>query len=127
FACPAAELGIHDRIQVLRADKFVKHANVVVQQLKAHVDLRVYADAVLGDGVIGLGRGLQSQGVDVELVPGPNDVKAFVPQFAGVEERSAPDKTPAVEIVPVKSLPKNADTAAGNRNHDVGEKNGGRQ
>ena len=99
----------------------MKHGNIVVQQLKPHIDLRGHVHAVLADGVVCLGRGLQSQAIDVQLVPGPNDVKAFVPQFAGIQNRAAADKAPAIKVVSVKSLPKNSDPSARDRNHDVGK------
>jgi hypothetical protein len=125
LARPTSDLGLHDRAQILWTNKFVKHGNIVVQQLKPHVDLRGHVHAVLADGVVRLGRGLQTQGIDVQLVPRPNDVKPFVPQFTGVQNRTAADKAPAIKVVSVKSLPKNSDTSARDRNHDVGKQYGG--
>ena len=51
--------GSDDRIQIIRTDEFVQHGDGIVQQLIAHADLRAHADAVLGNGVVGLGGGLQ--------------------------------------------------------------------
>ena len=48
----AANQRIDDQFLVMRTDKFVKHTDKVVPQLKPCNDLRGHADAVLGNGVV---------------------------------------------------------------------------
>ena len=99
----------------------------IVQQLIAHADLRLDVDAVLGNGVVGLLRGLQPQVVEVELVPRPDDVEAFFAQFARIEHRAAADPAPAIDVDAVEALPQHADLAARHRDHDVGPEHDGDQ
>src|SRR4029077_6580958 len=119
FARLAADFGVNDRLQVLRADELVQHGDGAVRQLIPDVYLRGNVHAVLGDGVDRLGRGLQPQIINEQLVPRPNEVQAFLPQLAGIQD-SAAVEAPAVEVKIVNALPVVADPAARHRDHHVG-------
>ena len=64
FTRAASDFGVHNRIEIIRSDELVQHANVIVQQLVAHIDLRVDDNAVLADGVVSLRSGLQPQVIE---------------------------------------------------------------
>src|SRR5664280_3687514 len=84
FTRLAADFGTHDRLQVLRTDKFVEHGDGVMQQLKPDTDLSDYAHAVLGNSVVCLRRGMQSQVIKEQLVPRPDNVETFISQLLGI-------------------------------------------
>src|SRR4029077_14745036 len=120
FARHAADFGVNDRLQVLRADELVQHGDGAVRQLIPDVHLRGDVHAVLGDGVDRFGPGLQPQIINEQLVPGRNEVQAFLPQLAGIQDRAAANEAPAVEIKNRRCVPVDADVAARHRDHDVG-------
>ena len=97
----------------------MQHGDGAVRQLIPDVYLRGNVHAILGDGVDCLGRGLQPQIINEQLVPRPNEVQAFVLQLAGIQG-SAAAEAPAVEVRSVKALPVDADPAAWHRDHHVG-------
>jgi hypothetical protein len=76
----------------------VQHGDGAVRQLIPDVYLRGNVHAVLGDGVDRFGRGLQPQIINEQLVPGRNEVQAFLPQLAGIQDRAAANEAPAVEV-----------------------------
>ena len=59
----------------------MQHADRVVQQLIPRIDLGNHAHAILGDGMIYFGFGLQPQIVNEKSVPGRDDMKTFFSQF----------------------------------------------
>src|SRR5262249_50443352 len=75
---------------------------------KADDDCWSQAHAVAGDGVVGLGKGLQPQIVQKYFVPGQNEIETFILQLTRVEHRAA-----------AKTFPQDTDLAAGNRYHHV--------
>src|SRR4029078_12894519 len=101
-----------------RSDELVQHANVIVQQLIAHINLRIDADAVLADSVVSLSSGLQPQVIEKSFVPGPDHVEPFVAQLSRVDDRASTNEAPAVKVVTVEPFPEHADLTARPRDHD---------
>jgi len=66
------------------------------------------AHAVAGDGVVGLGKGLQPEVVQKYSVPGQNEIETLTLKLTRVEHSAA-----------AKAFPQDTDLAAGNRYHHV--------
>jgi hypothetical protein len=51
-------------------------------------------------------------------------MEAFVPQLSRIQDCASADKAQAVKIIPIESLPKDADHSAWDCDHDVRKKQG---
>ena len=91
---------------VVGPDGLMQLRDGVVLEPEPDVDRRRQIDAVLGDGVVGVGRGLQPQVIEEQLVPRQQHAHALVLQQARVELRAA-----------AEPLPQNSDMA-GRHRHD---------
>src|ERR1700688_828243 len=68
---------------------------------------------------------MQPQVIKVQLVPRPDYVETFIPQFPGIQDCASTNKAPAVCVNTVETLPKDTDLPARNCNHHIRIKHGG--
>src|SRR5215831_7686647 len=108
LACQTADSRLHQHLLVIWSDRLVEHGDRVALQPKPDIDCCSQAHAVAGDGIVGLGKGLQSQVVQKDLVPGQNEIETLILQQPRVEHGAA-----------AKAFPQDTDLAAGNRYHHV--------
>ena len=108
LAGEAADAGLDQHLLVIRSDRLVQHGHGIALQAKPHDDRCVQVHAVAGDGVVGLGDGLQPQVVQKHLVPGRDEIKTLVLQEPRVEHGAV-----------AEPLPQHADIAAGHGDDHV--------
>src|SRR4029079_10037825 len=87
------------------------HGHGVALQPKSDDQGRIETHAVAGDGVVGVGDGLQPQIVEKDLVPGPDQVEALILKLARIEHGAA-----------AEAFPQHADMAARDGYRDMGKK-----
>jgi hypothetical protein len=100
----------------------VKHGDGIMQQLKPHIYLNGHAYSIFGNSVVCLSRGLQPQLIKEQPVPWRHKVKTFLLQFPGIQDGASANKTPAVQLKPEQSVPKDTHLSTRNRNHHIGPK-----
>src|SRR5206468_7371335 len=108
-ARPAADLRPDDGGLVTRPDELVQHGDRIVAQLEADVERHLDAHPFARDRVAGLVDRLEPQVVEVELVPRPDDMEAFLANLARIEHRAAPDQAPALDADAAEAFPQHAD------------------
>src|SRR5262249_20878356 len=89
LAHPTANFGAYQGCDVIRSDRLMKLRNSVVLDPKPDTYGRSQADAVLGNGVVGIRRRLQPKIIQKQFVPRRNDAQTLLFQLAGVEYGSA--------------------------------------